>query len=303
MRPDWDLLPLNGNLLRTPVIKRQPPAGSIAAVSYRAELRPSAGELLRHLVDRNASLVARSRLTGGRPVEEFEAAGEKDAAWSMDSAVAAAASLLGQPVKETGFGAVVEAVRPDTVGLQCEDVVTAVDGEPIDTAHALQNCLAGRSSAELTVDRGPAGSRKNRARTVTLTRHGDGAWGIRVITAGRILQHGLIAGFTLPDDLRGPSLGLACALSVVDAFTGGQLGAGGDVVATGTVDLTGGVGEVGAIVYKARAVRAHPHVRRFLVPAHPTSDVADARRVLAGRAEVVGVSTLAEAVQVLRGIS
>lgn len=303
VRPDWDLLPLNGALLRTPAHQRSRPAGSIAGVSCRAELRPSAGEVLRHLVDRNASLVARSRLTNGRTVEEFEAAGEKDAAWSMDSAIGAAATFLGHPVEEIGFGAVVESVREGSTALLCADVIIAVDGETIDTATSLRTALSGRTSAQLTIGRGASWDRKSRTRTVRLARHGDGTWGIRVVTAGRIIQHGLIAGFTMPDDLRGPSLGLACALSVVDAFSGGQLGAGGDVVATGTVDLAGRVGGVGAMVYKARAVRAHPLVRRFLVPADPTCDVADARRVLAGRAVIVAVSTLAEAVQVLRGTS
>jgi PDZ domain-containing secreted protein len=303
VRPDWDLLALNGSLLHTPGHQRSQPAGSIAGVSCRAELRPSAREVLSHLVDRNGSLVSLSRLTGGRSVEDFEAAGENDAAWSMDSAIGAAASFLGRPVQEIGFGAVVESVREGTAALLCADIITAVDGEGIGTALALQAALFGRWSARLTVERPVSGDRETRTITVPVSCHPDGTWGIRVVTAGRVVEHSLIAGFNLPDDLRGPSLGLACALSVIDAFTGGQLGADGDVVATGTVDLAGRVGGVGAMVFKARAVRAHSQIRRFLVPADPMSDVDDARRIVAGRAEVVAVSTLAEAVQVLGGLS
>ena len=301
VRPDYELIPLNGSRLQTPGHDRPAPAGAVCAVSYRAELRPSTWELLSHLVDPQASLVARSRLTGGRPIDEFEATGLDDSMWSLASATAAAAALLGEPVRELGRGAIIEALREDTVGLRCEDVIIAVDGRTVETAVHLRAALAGLDSAELTVLLGPRAEQPGTLSKVPVTRHPDGAWGIRVVTADRVLRHGIDARFDLPDDLRGPSLGLACALSVVDAFTGGRLAAGGTVVATGTVDLTGRVGSVGAIEFKARAVRAHPHVRRFVVPAESGTDVDDARRVLGGRAEVVAVATLAEAVEVLCG--
>ncbi|HEX8304672.1 MAG TPA: S16 family serine protease [Jatrophihabitans sp.] len=299
VRPDYELIPMNGSRLETPGLERGAPAGAICAVSYRAELRPSTWELLSHLVDPQAAVVARSRLTGGRPVDEYEAAGLDDSMWSLESATAAAAGLLGEPVRELGRGAVIEALRDDTPGLRCEDVIIAVDGRTVETAVHLRGALAGLDSAELTVLRGSA--RPGSLSKVKISRHPDGAWGIRVVTADRVLRHGIDARFSLPGDLRGPSLGLACALSVVDAFTGGRLAAGGVVVATGTVDMTGRVGSVGAIEFKARAVRAHPHVRRFVVPAESGADVDDARRVLGGRAEVVAVASLAEAVEVLCG--
>lgn len=299
IRPDYELIQVNGSRLSFGDASPVAPAGAINAVSYRAELRPTAREVLSHLLDPAAAVVARSRLTGGRSIEDFEAAGSDDSSWSLDSATAAAAALLGEPVRETGGGATVEAVRSDTHGLRCSDVITAVDGEPVATAVDLRARLAGSDRVRLAVTRGsgPAAALSE----IDLARQADGAWGIRVVTAHRALHHGLRASFELPDDLRGPSLGLACALSVVDALTGGGLAGNGAVVATGTVDLAGRVGGVGAIEYKARAVRAHPYVRRFLVPADPVTDVEDARRELAGCAEVVAVSTLAEAVEVLGG--
>ena len=301
VRPDYELIPLNGSRLETPGHNRPTPAGAVCAVSYRAELRPSTWELVSHLVDPQASLVARSRLTGGRSIDEFEAAGLDDSLWSLASATAAAAALLGEPVRELGRGAIIEALREDTVGLQCEDIIIAVNGKTVETAVHLRAALAGLDSAELTVLRGSYAEQPGELSKVRVVRHPDGAWGLRVVTADRVLRHGIDARFDLPEDLRGPSLGLACALSVVDAFTGGRLAAGGTVVATGTVDLTGRVGSVGAIEFKARAVRAHPHVRRFVVPAESGADVDNARRVLGGRAEVVAVASLAEAVEVLCG--
>jgi PDZ domain-containing secreted protein len=303
VRPDYELIPMNGNRLCTPGFERPAPAGVVCAVSYRAELRPSTWELLSHLVDPQASVIARSRLTGGRPVDEFEAAGLDDSKWSLESATAAAAALLGEPVRELGRGATIEALREDTAALRCEDIIIAVNGRTVETAIHLRAALAGLDSAELTVLRGSGAGRSGTLSKVPVNRHPDGSWGIRVVTADRVLRHGIDARFSLPEDLRGPSLGLACALSVVDAFTGGRLAAGGAVVATGTVDMSGRVGGVGAVEFKARAVRAHPHVRRFVVPAESGADVDNARRVLGGRAEVVAVATLAEAVEVLCGFS
>lgn len=303
VRPDYELTELNGSRLSTPGHQRSTPAGAICAVSYRAELRPTAWEVLSHLMDPHASVVARSRLTGRRGPDDFEAGGLDEAAWSMDSAVAAAARLLGEPVTEVGAGAELEALRDDTVDLRLQDVITAVNGRPVVTAVQLRAALAGLDAAELAIQRPAAPGGSAASLVVPISRHADGAWGIRVVTARRQLQHGLKATFDLPEDLRGPSLGLSCALSVLDAFTGGQLAAGGTVVATGTVDLAGRVGGVGAIRYKARAVRAHPHVRRFLVPADPASDVEDARQVLGSRVEVVAVATLAEAAEILLGYS
>ena len=295
VRPDYDLTTMNGARLQTPGHDRPAAANSISAVSYRAELEPSAWEVVKHVVDPTASVIPRVRVTGGASAAAVEAGGLIQSAWSMDSAIAAAAALLGRPVSESGTGALVEGVRFEASPLRLGDVIVAVDGERVTTAVELRALLAGRERAELEV------RRDSSAEDIRIRRAGDGSWGLRVITAGRSLQHGLAAEFTLPDDLRGPSLGLACALSVVDAYTGGSLAAGGAVVATGTVDLAGRIGGVGALRYKAQAVRAHPLVRRFLVPAEHASDVEVARRVLDGRAEVVAVRTLSEAVGVLQG--
>ena len=114
VRPDYDLIPLNGRRLVTQGLNRNTPTGSICAVAYRAELRPSSREVVSHLFGRDSSVLSRTRITGGMPVDEYEASGEKVAAWSMDSAIAAAAAVLGRHVEESGRGAVVEAVREDT---------------------------------------------------------------------------------------------------------------------------------------------------------------------------------------------
>src|SRR6185437_8835400 len=86
LRPDYELTELNGARLITPGQPRSTPANAICAVSYRAELRPTPREILSHLIDPQASVVARSRLTGQRGIHEVEDGGLDEAAWSMDSA-------------------------------------------------------------------------------------------------------------------------------------------------------------------------------------------------------------------------
>lgn len=297
VRPDYDLIPLNGRRLVTEGLTRMTPLGSICSVAFRAELRPSSREVVQHIFDRDASVMTRGRLTGGLSAHDYEQAGDEIAAWSMDSAIAAAATLLGRHVQESGSGAMVEAVRRDAGPIEADDVIVAVDGHPVRTATDVRAALAGRDVVRMTL------VRDGSERSETISRLADGQWGIRVVTASRVLQHGIAARFDLPDDVRGPSLGLACALSIIDAYSGGRLAGSGTIVATGTVDLAGRVGGVGAIEYKARAVRAHPHVRRFVVPAEFPEDVEDARRVLGGRVEVVAVTTLSEAVDLLAGPS
>src|SRR4051795_11450393 len=95
VRPDYELIPVNGSRLDLNGQPPAPPAGDICAVSYRAELRPSSKEVLSHLFTRHASVISRTRITGGRSVDDFEAAGAEEAVWSLESATAAAAALLG----------------------------------------------------------------------------------------------------------------------------------------------------------------------------------------------------------------
>lgn len=300
VRPDWELLPLNGARLRTPGHDRPQPAGAICAVAYRLELRPSVTEVLAHAVDPQSALVRRSRITGGVPVEEYEAGGGAGSADALESATAAAAALLGHPVTEHGRGALVEAVRRDTTGLRQGDVIVGAAGRRIDTAGQLMRALADVRSVQLDVLRDPFPGAGSPHVGVRLDRHPDATWGIRVSTAGRTLEHGLAAEFDLPGDVRGPSLGLASALSIIDAYTDGQLAAAGHVVATGIVTKDGRVDGVGAVEYKARAVAAHPRVSFFLVPAEVPEDLSTAERILAGRAKVVPVNTVEQIVSWLR---
>jgi PDZ domain-containing protein len=104
-------------------------------------------------------------------------------------------------------------------------------------------------------------------------------------------------------NISGPSAGLAITLSIIDALTPGQLTGGKRVAITGTIDPEGHVGEIGGLPQKALAAR-NAHAQILIVP-HCSDDgcrkdVVTARKRVGKDVKVAEVSTLAEALSVLR---
>jgi PDZ domain-containing protein len=108
-------------------------------------------------------------------------------------------------------------------------------------------------------------------------------------------------------DVSGPSAGLAMTLAIVDVLTPGELTGGKRVAVTGTIDPDGNVGEIGGLPQKAVAARA-AHAQIFIVPACAADsaeaackkDLATARKRVGKDVELAPVSTLAQALKVLR---
>jgi len=108
-------------------------------------------------------------------------------------------------------------------------------------------------------------------------------------------------------DISGPSAGLAMALAIIDQLTPGDLTGGKNIAVTGTIDPSGHVGEIGALEQKAVAARA-AGAKVFIVPACANdsgraaclTDIAAAKKRVGGDVLVAPVSTLAQALQVLR---
>jgi PDZ domain-containing protein len=97
----------------------------------------------------------------------------------------------------------------------------------------------------------------------------------------------------------GPSAGLAFTLGAIDALTSHQLTGGHAVAATGTIDPTGAVGEVGGVTQKAITVYRQG-AKYFLVP---VGEAAEARKAAAGHhLTIVPVATLDQALSFLRSI-
>jgi PDZ domain-containing protein len=111
-----------------------------------------------------------------------------------------------------------------------------------------------------------------------------------------------LVGFDYPIDVTidsgkvgGPSAGLAFTLAVLDVLTPGELTGGHRVAVTGTMRLDGTVGPVGGAAQKAISVRKAGY-EVFLVP---EEELAEVRATVGDDLRVIGVGTLAEALDAL----
>ncbi len=298
VRPDYRLYRLNDGALQVHGHRSFPCSGPIYGTAYFAELRPTTRQVFTHMLDPQATLLPRRRLTGEQSVEEFEAGGGAEAMHAREAAVAAAGALLGRSCEETGDGAEVVGVRSDTVGVTMGDVIVAVDGAAVRTARTCAALLDSRNRATLTVTR-PGTTGEPGVVDVRLSRHRDRRWGLRTVTRSRRLTLPFDVVLRLPGGVGGPSMGLAIALSLLDQLSPGSLTGGAAVAATGALGIDGTVHPVGGVALKARAVAAHGQVPRFVVPAGDHNEVARARQVLGRRVEVIPVGSLRDAVAAL----
>lgn len=259
------------------------------------------------------TLVPADDLTGGLPVGEFDLQGTVDMEESQMTAEAVALRQLGYPVPETDVGVTLYAIIPGTPAyrsLQVGDVITAVDGQPTTNPPALVAAVGRyRPGQRVTLSVGTiADPDATHPVVVRLGAERQGATtrpilGIPYSLATDADGMGTQAEYHLPlavsissDGIGGPSAGLAFTLGLIDRLGGGDLTGGHVVAATGTIDPTGQVGEVGGLPQKTVAVqRAHATV--FLVPA---AQAAIARAHAKPGLQVIGVRSLAQALGDLR---
>ncbi|HMJ79192.1 MAG TPA: S16 family serine protease, partial [Iamia sp.] len=97
------------------------------------------------------------------------------------------------------------------------------------------------------------------------------------------------------EDVGGPSAGLALTLGILDVLTPGSITGEHTVAVTGTIDPAGTVGEVGGVGQKAVAA-TREGAELLLVP---EPEAALAERFAGDDVRVVGVETLADALDAL----
>jgi PDZ domain-containing protein len=242
--------------------------------------------------DPEYQVVPEELVLGGLTEKQYDrlAVSQMDA--SKIAAVVSALELLTDYPREHGPGVVVYDTVPGAPAhgrLLPGDLISAVDGVPIDDRHELTEAIDGAgvgTALEVRVE--PVeGSREPetvRLRTVP-SEDGEPIIGI-VPVANFPFEVSIQSG-----DVGGPSAGLMWALGVTDLLTPGDLGGGRTVAGTGAIDLGGGVHAIGGVRAKILAAeRAGAEV--FLVP---WGNIAEARG--AGQdIQVAPVATLAEAV-------
>ena len=279
-----------------------PPAESIAYTTVRIG-GTSLLEAVVGWLDDDVDVLPEEVVRGGRSVDENRRYNAQLMDTSKLVAIAVALEHLGHPVTVRTSGAIVRQIAagsPAEAALQLDDVIVAVDGQPVDAPDEIGTLLqpGGPGAVHtLTVER-PAGSGTTVEVAISTVPAPDDAG--RAIIG--VAPEDRIAEFDLPIDVTidsgtvgGPSAGLAFALAVLDVLTPGELTGGHRVAVTGTIGLDGVVGPVGGAAQKAITVRDAGY-EVFLVPPQELEDV---RAAVGDDLEVIAVGTLAAALDAL----
>jgi PDZ domain-containing protein len=260
-------------------------------------------EALAGWLDDDVDVIPEEAVRGGRS----EAENRRYNAQLMDTsqlvAIAVALEHLGEDVDIRTTGTVVRSMvegGPASEVLEIDDVIVAVDGEPVDEPDEIGTLLqpgGPGATHTLTVER-PAGSDRHIDVEVTTVAAGDDPE--RAIIG--IAPEDRIVGADLPIDVTidtgtvgGPSAGLAFTLAVLDVLTPGELTGGHRVAATGTMSLDGTVGPIGGGAQKGVTVRDSGY-EVFLVP---EAEVDEIQEAVGDDVEVIGVRTLEDALEAL----
>lgn len=248
---------------------------------------------------------------GPTPPSEFDAQGALEMEQAEAQAKTAALRRLGHPVAATAAGAVVFAVYTGTPAwgvLSVGDVITAVDGVPVhDAAQSTAVLHSYRSGDTVTLSvrkggTGPAVPVKVtlHATTIDTGTYANGKPATATVTLGIYPMDQVDYAYPFPvsidvTNIGGPSAGLAMTLGVIDALSGGDLTGSTVVAATGTMDDSGNVGDVGGVPQKTVAVE-NAGASVFLVP---PQEYGAALSKANSHLHVYAVSTLDQALSVI----
>ncbi len=263
-------------------------------------------EALGGWLDPTVDLFPREVIEGDRDAEENRRYNAELMDVSKLTATTVALRHLGLEVTLHTTGTVVRQIAegtPAAAVLQQDDVIVAVDGEPIDAEGELSARLQeGGVGGEhvLTVERPPGSGQVVEVPITTIADPADPARAI-IGVAGQERYADVDLPFEVTIDtgrVGGPSAGLAFALTLIDLLTPGNLTGDLRVAVTGTIDMDGNVGVVGGAAQKAVAVRDEGY-DVFLVP---EAEAAEVRAAIGDDLRVVAVGTLSEALQALAAL-
>jgi PDZ domain-containing protein len=306
-----DALPSNGPHGAVTVAGKHDGAGNIYLVTIAEQARVTEWDkLTASWLHKDWAILPTKAVTGGLSNAQYNQENAQAMTDSQAYAKVAALRKLGYTVPERGDGALVlqvNAGEPATGKFQPGDVITAVGGTPVSVANdvgtAIRASGAGKAltftvrrksgSTTISVSPVPCGSAcPNDAERPVV--------GVAVQTDNQSFDYppGVNLSITT-QGIGGPSAGLAFTLGAIDALTTHQLTGGHPVAATGTIDPTGAVGEVGGVTQKTITVYRQG-AKYFLVP---VGEAAEARKAAAGHhLTIVPVATLDQALSFLRSI-
>jgi PDZ domain-containing protein len=287
-------------LIRVDGERTYPSAGAFFLTTVAVSSRPlTLFEAIVGWVDPAISVIPRSHIIRpGLTDQQQDQFNAMDMEESKYAAIVAGLQAVGidTPPIRGAYVIAVAAGFPASGKLRPGDIVTAANGVAVRDAKALSDHITSkpigakhtfavlRGRDEITVE----------LRTVASPVKGQ--------TTQPVIGAKLGPAFRLPlgvtvdsQNIGGPSAGLAFALTIADELTQEDLTRGHRIAVTGTIDISGRIGLVGGVEFKVRAAE-HEGADIFLVP---KEEVAQASSV-ASDIEIIGVSTLEEAIVALR---
>lgn len=274
--------------------------GRIEMVTVKSNLQPSLLEMIGGWLDDSIEISDRQQILGNRTIEQNRTLGREQMARSLDVATRVALERIGYDVISEA-GALIVQVVPETPAdrvLYQGDVIIEAEDIRVVTARDLSAAVQSKSPGDefsfsvLQID----GS--IRKETVSLAeRKGKAFLGVSISTYAEMAELPFKIEFAV-ERVGGPSAGLGLTLALLERLLPGELLAGLNVVATGTVDPLGNVGPVGGVEQKSHSVM-RSGADLFLVPAN---QVDQATAVLGDMVEVVGVENLDQALTKLKSL-
>ena len=209
-----------------------------------------------------------------------------------------ALKLLGYRVTERTAGVNVLQVEngaPASKVLQPNDLILAVDGQPVKTIAELHGILGRKHPGDRLEIRLRRGNAIREATVTTEAAAGNSKQAILGIFASDNLQVRLPVQVTIDSQgIGGPSAGLAFALEILQEL-GRNVARGHKIAATGELGLDGRVLPIGGVKQKTLGAR-RAHVDAFLVPAG--DNAREARRYADGL-RIIPVENVQQALRML----
>lgn len=280
-------------------------------------------QMIPTLLSSDAQVVSGAQLLGPyTPPDQLTAQGYVEMAQSQAAAKAAALSHLGYQVSEENVGALVFATVPGTPAssaLRVGQIIKSVGSTQIATAcdfiRAVHSDPPG-SVVRLSVEQSTATSQgviapgkvvevgvrlATRPSSLPSDTGCSGVVGPSAGYLGVTIQTQQSFTYPIPvgirtSDIGGPSAGLAMTLGIMDKLSSGNLTRGRVVAATGTIDPSGDVGDVGGVAQKTIAVERAGATVFLVPPAEYRAAMSKDNRTL----HIYPVSTLDQALNILR---
>jgi PDZ domain-containing protein len=277
-----------------------PPTGRVmmATVSLR---RAQPIDVVEGWFDDDIEIVKEEQVVGKTPPRQYHELNLQLMDESKRTAIVVALRKMGFQVPAHGKGALITTIIPDRGfpaegHLQPGEVITAVDGQPVEFVEDAVNLLQQHKPGdEVTLSiTTPEGDSRIEKLPMARNDNGRAVLGVELQTSK--LDYDVPLDVKIDSgDIGGPSAGLAFTLGVLDQLTPGELTGGRAVAATGTMSIDGTVGDVGGVPQKTAAVIA-AGAKYFLVP---PGEFAQAKKRAGKRLQVIKVATIDDALVAL----